>query len=185
MTDAIRNALNLAMFSLCVLGFLPPSAIGGSFPPPDWVKGEPKRDGMICAVGLSGPTYFKDDAQIIAAENGRKELAKFLSIRIHTIMLDVATPTGSTVDEATVMQVSSWSTAVSLEKSQVIGYWYDADSAMPAGEKMTYALCCLSKKQYKSGLEENLAGGERLGDKSSGEINRPYTKALENITESR
>ena len=140
---------------------------------------------MICAVGLGGPTYFKDDAQIHAAENGRKELAKFLSIRIHTIMLDVSTPTGSTVDEATVMQVSSWSTAVSLEKSQVIEYWYDAVGAMPAGKKMTYALCCLSKKQYKSGLEKNLSREELLGDNSTGKTNRPYTKALEKITEGR
>jgi hypothetical protein len=183
MGNAIRKTLAVMTFSLCFMGFHPSATIGGQVQPPYWVKGEPKIEGMICAVGISGPTYFKDDAQSYAAENGRKELAKFLSIRINTIMLDVATPTGSTVDEATVMQVSSWSTAVSLEKSQVIEYWYDADGAMPAGKKMTYALCCLSKKQYRSGLEENLGGGDRLGDRSSGENNRPFAETLEKITE--
>jgi len=134
---------------------------------------------MICAVGISGPTYFKDDAQSYAAENGRKELAKFLSIRIETIMVDVATATGSTVDEATVMQVSSWSTAASLEYSQVIEYWYDTDGVMPAGGKMTYALCCLSKKQYKSGLEESLAGASRLPDSVREKISRPIAEVPE------
>ena len=179
MGDAIRKTLAVMTFSLCVQGFHPSAAIGGQVQPPDWVKGEPKIEGMICAVGISGPTYFKDDAQSYAAENGRKELAKFLSIRIETIMVDVATATGSTVDEATVMQVSSWSTAASLEYSQVIEYWYDTDGVMPAGGKMTYALCCLSKKQYKSGLEESLAGASRLPDSVREKISRPIAEVPE------
>lgn len=77
---------------------------------------------MICAVGMSGPTFFT-----------RKQLALTLSVEIRNIMLDISTSRGSTVDEATVIEVSSWASDSVVEGSEIMGYWYDGEGVVPDG----------------------------------------------------
>lgn len=132
---------------------------------PEWVTSSQKRDGMLCAVGASEPTFYVEDAKSYAAENARKELARILSVDIKSIMIDIATGRGSSVDEATVMQVSSWTTSAVLRESHIIEYWYDEKGiANPRAKGMTYALGCVPADFAAREIAHNL----KLEDKEAG-----------------
>lgn len=113
---------------------------------PDWIRSEPKIEGMICAIGSSGPTYYKDDAKEYAAENARKELAKTLQIKIDSFLIDYSNEKGTTIDEATVAQITSTATSAVVENSKVIDYWYDEEGIAVKGKKFSFALCCMPRK---------------------------------------
>tara|TARA_B100000315_G_scaffold213335_2_gene211226 strand:- start:5413 stop:5901 length:489 start_codon:yes stop_codon:yes gene_type:complete len=111
---------------------------------PEWVKKTPQKEGQLCAVGASEPTFYKDDAKEYAAENARKELARSLNLEIKNIIVDIATEKGSSMDEGTFMEVSSWATSVVLRESRIIEYWYNEEGVVSHGRKgITYALACM------------------------------------------
>ena len=110
---------------------------------PQWATSAPKKDGMLCAVGTSEPTFYMEDAKLYAAENARKELARSLNLKIKNIMIDITTERGSQVDEGTLMEVSSWTTEVVLRESQIMEYWYDKDGVVSGRKGFTYALACI------------------------------------------
>ena len=118
--------------------------------PPSWLRGEPKVEGMICAVGMSEPTYFKKDAWKYAAENARKALARTLSIEINTLMIDISSEKGSSINEGTVMEVSSWATNAVVQDSEILEYWHDAEGVL-SRNNITYALACMPRKQNETG----------------------------------
>lgn len=112
--------------------------------PPSWVLTPPKPEGKLCAVGASEPAYFKEDGKEYAAENARKQLALAYSVSIKSIMVDVATGRGHDVDEAGVMEVSSWVTDAVLKESEIVAYWYDKNGIASFKRKgITYALACM------------------------------------------
>lgn len=112
---------------------------------PDWLTGEPKIEGMICAVGMSEPTFYKKEAWQYAAEDARKALARTLSIEINTLMVDITSEKGSSIDEATTMEVSSWATKAVVRNSKIIEYWHDAKGIV-SQKDVTYALACMPRK---------------------------------------
>lgn len=121
--------------------------------PPDWLTGEPNIEGMICAIGMSEPTFYKKDAWQYAEENGRKALARTLSIEINTLMVDVTTEKNSSVDEATkVMEVSSWATKAVVQNSEIIDYWHDNEGII-SQKNSTYALACMPRKFIEMGIK--------------------------------
>jgi len=125
--------------------------------PPEWVTGKPAVKDMVCAVGMSEPTYYKDQAQGYAAENARKQLAQTLSVEIQNIMVDMSTERGDTVDEATVTEVSSWATTAVIEGSRLMGYWYDAEGSVAHRRGMCFVLCCIPKKLDSEGLATSIS----------------------------
>lgn len=125
--------------------------------PPEWVTGKPRVDGMICAVGMSEPTFYKNEAQEYAAENARKQLALTLSVEIRNIMVDISNERGSTVDEATVMEVSSWASTSVIEGSKIMGYWYDGAGLVARRPGMSFVLCCIPKKLDRESLASSLS----------------------------
>lgn len=112
--------------------------------PPDWLRGEPKVEGMICAIGMSEPTFFKKDAWKYAAENARKALAHTLSIEINTLMVDISSEKGSSTSEGATMEVSSWASKAVVQNSEILEYWHDAEGVL-SQKKITYALACMPR----------------------------------------
>jgi hypothetical protein len=147
--------------------------------PPDWVTKEPKIEGMICAVGVSEPTFYSEDAKQYAGENARKELARILSIEIKTIMVDIISDKGGSVDEGTVMQVSLWATSAVIENSKMMGYWYDAEGSVSQKKKVTYGLCCMPRKFNK----DDLRGRLKSDITNSEEISRSVTEIINKLEE--
>lgn len=151
--------------------------IKGTKTPPDWITKEPKIEDMICAVGTSEPTFYIEDAKRYAGENARKELARNLSIEINTIMVDIMSDKGGSVDEATVTQVSSWATSAVIENSKIMGYWYDAEGGVSPKKNITYALCCMPRRFNKDDLQGRLKSGRT----NSEEISRSVTEIINKL----
>lgn len=138
---------------------------------PPWVSGAPVTAEEVCAVGVAEPTFYRDDAKEYAAKSARKELARSVSIEIRSIMVDIATEKESSVDEATVMQASSWATSAVIKDSKVTDYWLDTGGT--AGKKnMTYALCCMPRKFNRYDLERRLTRYNQPGASGLKEIKR-------------
>jgi hypothetical protein len=148
---------------------------------PDWLRSEPKVEGMICAIGTSGPTFYKEDAQQYAADNARTELAKTIQVKIESILIDFATEKGSSIDEATVAQVTSSATSAIVQNSKVVDYWYDEEGTVARERDITFALCCMPRKLYKTSLAGRLINLERQLDQD--EINKIISNVIEKFEE--
>ena len=144
----MRTVFALIMVIALLSGCQTPGDVNAKNDPPDWLRGEPKVEGMICAVGMSEPTYFKKDAWKYASENARKALARTLSIEINTIMVDITSERGSNINEGTAMEVSSWATNAVVQNSEILEYWHD-DEGVISQRKTTYALACIPRKFEK------------------------------------
>ncbi len=111
---------------------------------PGWLEKLPQKEGTLCAVGMSGPTYFTTDAKRLAAENARKELARTLSTEINSIIIDVRTERGGYIKEAGTARVSSYVTDVIMRGARIMAYWLDREGMALNGRKgLTYALACI------------------------------------------
>ena len=146
----MRAAITLFVLIVFLSGCQTTSDLKVKNGPPDWLRGEPRVEGMICAVGMSEPTYFKEDAWKYAAGNARKALARTLSIEINTLMVDISSEKGSSINEGTVMEVSSWATKAVVQNSEILEYWHDAEGVL-SQNKITYALACMPRKIMDKG----------------------------------
>jgi hypothetical protein len=153
--------------------------------PPEWVRGEQQTQGMICAVGMSGPTYYKDEAKGYALEDARAELARTLSVNIETIMVDITSDKGSRINEATVTQMSSWASSVVLESSEAQGYWYDSDGLVTGRKNITFALVCMPRKFDRKNFEVSLQGTDYYKNNSPEEISRDAGDIIMKLEEER
>jgi len=157
----------------------------GGVAPPEWVVKEPRMKGMICAVGMSEPTYYRDEAKDNAAGQARAELARALSVQIESIMVDITSDRGTEIDEATVMQVSSWTSSLVLENSEPRGYWYDAEGIVAGRRGVTFALVCMPRKLDRKSIEAGLAGTEMFSGAPPEEIGRNAEEIIRIIEEER
>jgi len=122
-------------------------------PPPTWVitGSPPEITGAVCAIGVAGPTYFRTDAVESACESARSALARTLSVRIQTAMLDMQAGGGGKRQTQSVMEVSSYVNEVVLEGSKIIEVWYDERGRGFAQKpEYTYALGCIDAGSISS-----------------------------------
>jgi uncharacterized protein YcfL len=153
--------------------------------PPAWVNGEQQIEGMICAVGMSGPTYFRDEAKGYALDDARAELARTLSVNIETIMVEITSDKGSRIDEATVTQMSSWASTVVLENSEAQGYWYDSDGVVTGRKNITFTYVCMPRKFNRKQFEVSLKSTEYYRNNSPEEISREAGDIIMKLEEER
>ena len=140
----MKAAITLIILVAFISGCQTTGDVNAKNDPPDWLRGEPKVEGMICAVGMSEPTYYKKDAWKYASENARKALAHTLSIEINTLMVDISSEKGSSINEGSTMEVSSWATKAVVQNSEILEYWHDAEGVL-SQKKITYALACMPR----------------------------------------
>lgn len=111
---------------------------------PAWLTRLTQEKNTLCAMGMSGPTFYRDDAMKNAAENARTELARTLKVEIDSIMIDVSSEKNSGVSESSVTSISSWATKAVVEGSYIKEYWHDHDGKY--GKKnYSYALACMER----------------------------------------
>lgn len=152
---------------------------------PEWVTKAPGVKGMICAVGISEPAFYKDEAKETAAENARKELARSLSVDIKNIMIEVISDRGYGIDEAVVMEVSAWTTSAVVENSVIMGYWYDAEGVVSPRRDMTYVLCCIPRRFNKDDLAKKLKDHYEPVSGNYDEIGRTAGEIIDKLQEGR
>jgi len=117
-------------------------------PPPDWARSGngPALPGLVCAVGIAGPTFFRFDAVEVACDAARTSLARSLRVRVHTSSLDIQTNESGMKDSQTVVEVASTINDLVLEGSRIVEVWYDEHGAGFARKpSYTYALACIDE----------------------------------------
>jgi hypothetical protein len=126
------------------------SSTGGEKPhmasPPDWLRGAVVRQDKVCAIGVSEPSYYIDDANEAAADNCRRQLAYTLSTQITSVMIDTATERRNTVEEASVSETTASISEMVVENAEVVEYWLDSSGQLSEKKNITYALCCMPKQ---------------------------------------
>lgn len=146
---------------------------------PEWVRHTPEIKKRICAVGVSEPTYFKDDGKKYAAESARVELSHVLNTRIESIIVDIQESSGGYVDKAAVTEVSSWASESVLTGAQILEYWYDEEGVAFARQKsVTYALACMPLDAQASEFAERL---KKAFPKEGKEVAEKAEKAFERL----
>jgi len=128
---------------------------------PKWVYKTPTSPNKLYAVGMVGPTYFKEDAREYAADDARNELAKSISSKVESIILLIEKESNVYVDEAYRVNATSWSTDIVLTGSTILSYWYDVQGIGPNRVKnSTYALAVIPKEdligELNSFLQKNI-----------------------------
>ena len=131
--------------SLCLIFFSGCSGGSSLTDPPEWLLHLPTENGRLYAVGVSGPTYFVEDAIKNACDDARKEIAKSLQSEIYSFYFGIDATRSPSAKEYSSVQVTSSTTDVSLNNSQILAVWVDREGTAPGGmPKYVYALACLN-----------------------------------------
>jgi len=97
---------------------------------PAWVSTLPRDSTYIYAIGTCPKTYYKADAEAKALENARAELARSISIKVKSTVIDRQELQGQTgtFQQTSGEQSSQIDETVSeavLKGSEVVAYWRD------------------------------------------------------------
>ena len=130
---------------------------------PGWVEEVPKVPGQICAVGVVGPTFYRQDGRINAAEAARAELGRALQSRVRSMMIGTTNvDTSQDINGTKLVEVVSSLTDVQLYGAIIKKYWFDKHGIFRKGS--TFALACmetdLSVKQLADKLRQAIPDSE-------------------------
>jgi len=143
---------------------------------PTWIDKLPYEKGKLYAVGICGPTYFRDDGLVRAADNARKELAKSLGGRIQSVVLTKQSARAGQLDEAFLFSATSWSMDIVMTCSQIVTSWVDDQGEFSGGQRgYTYALAVLDFASIPIAFEQ-LAKQRRM---TTGQIDSLRRRAEE------
>jgi hypothetical protein len=124
-------------------------------PPPGWVDRLPLRTGVMCAVGLSGPTLYQPDCIKNAADNARGHLADNISSTIRTVTLDVSDGGGGYFDRSVFVQGSESASTAVLEGSLIEAQWVDF-AGQKGDARGCFTLVCIDLKKPLKGFTDSL-----------------------------
>ncbi len=121
---------------------------------PPWALtgNSPHQPGLVCAVGIAGPTFFRFDAVETASDAARSALARTFRVQILASTIDIQTTEGGGRDSQTVVQVASHVNDMVLERSRIVEMWYDEwGTGFVKKPQYTYALACMDEASVSAG----------------------------------
>jgi hypothetical protein len=128
-------------------------------PTPGWVDRLPKRAGILCAVGYSGPTFYQQDCVGNAADNARGHLSDTISATIRTVTLDISDGTRGTFSRDVFVEGSETISRSVLQGSELEAQWVDLQGQRGAPNGC-YAMVCIdpqgSVDTFVNKLEDKL-----------------------------
>jgi len=111
--------------------------------PPEWLRHIPSEKGELCASGVSGPTYYPEDAVVNSKAQALTELTRSLKTTIQSRLL-VQQGGTSESSEVTVNEASALSSQGTLQLARVRSQWVNPGGFPTHGEKGTvYTLVCM------------------------------------------
>ena len=113
---------------------------------PRWINQMPENDVELCAIGVSGPTYYVEDARTHSISLAKTELARTLEVKVKSEM--VVHSEGDDRSFSTRMgETASFASDVILKKAQVREQWVHTGDNKQYGKKGTvYTLMCMPLK---------------------------------------
>lgn len=111
--------------------------------PPEWVYRMPSTKGELCAVGVSGPTYYNEDARANSKILAMTELARTLEVKV-TADMTMRSQGDSRGSETAMQEIAGFASEVVLKQAQVREQWVHAGGDSRYGERGTvYTLACM------------------------------------------
>ncbi len=114
-------------------------------PPPDWLDRPNQTKEELCAVGVSGPSYYLEDALKNSHAQALTELAR--SVRVDVISgMDVSVSGGGDQYQTHVSERANLTTEAVVHDATVKGKWVSPGGYPTRGEKGTvYTLVCVPR----------------------------------------
>lgn len=115
--------------------------------PPDWVYRMPSTKDDLCAVGVSGPTYYAEDARANSKTLAMTELARTLEVKVNADMT-MRSQGDSRGSETAMQEVAGFASEVVLKQAQVREQWVHVGGDPRYGTSGTiYTLVCMPLKR--------------------------------------
>lgn len=110
---------------------------------PGWLSAMPSSSQEICAIGISGPTYYQEDARARSQASAMTELARAVEVRVKTDLV-LRSEGDSRSLETRLDETAGFGSDVVLKQAQVREQWVQRNKAHAAGEPGTvYTLVCM------------------------------------------
>jgi len=112
-------------------------------PPPAWVTNIPQEKGRLCAMGVSGPTYYPEDAIVNSKTQGMSELGRSLKSQVKSQMLVQEHGGSSDYSDVKIEDAVALSSNQILELAEVKSRWVNSGGYPDHGTKGTvFTLIC-------------------------------------------
>lgn len=109
---------------------------------PAWISTVPGSQHEICAVGISGPTYYAEDARANSRAAATAELARAVEVRVIS-QLRMETRGMSTSADTAIQERAGFDSEVVLKQIQMREQWVNPGGAERFGAPGTvYTLVC-------------------------------------------
>lgn len=116
-------------------------------PPPDWMDHPNPSTENLCAVGVSGPSYYLEDALKNSHAQALTELARSVKVEIVSGM-DVSVSGSGDFYQSRISERANLSTDTVVHDATVRGKWVSPGGYPTRGEKGTvYTLVCVPRNQ--------------------------------------
>ncbi|GEM_PF-1830235 len=110
---------------------------------PAWLNTVPASTQEICAIGISGPTYYAEDARARSQASAMAELSRSVEVRVKTELV-LRSEGDSRSVETRLDETAGFGSDVVLKQAQVREQWVQRNKAHAAGEPGTvYTLVCM------------------------------------------
>ena len=109
---------------------------------PAWISELPESKKELCAVGISGPTYYAEDARAYSKDAAMTELGKAVEVTVMSQMT-METNGDATTSNTVMRERAGFSSEVVLKAAQVRAQWVNTRDDKQYGAKGTvYTLLC-------------------------------------------
>ncbi|GJL57036.1 MAG: hypothetical protein NPIRA02_41680 [Nitrospirales bacterium] len=134
-----------------IVGWLMSAGCGGGAavesthgnPPPSWLTTLPQERDTLCATGISGPTYYPEEAFVNSKTQGLSELGRSLRSHVKSRMLVQEHGGSADFSHVQIEDAVALSSEEILEKSEVRSRWVNPGGYPAHGTKGTvYTLIC-------------------------------------------
>jgi hypothetical protein len=116
-------------------------------PPPDWLDRPGQAKDELCAVGVSGPSYYLEDAIKNSHAQALTELARSVKVEIVSGM-DLSVSGGGDFFQSRISERANLTTDAVVHHAQVRGKWVSPGGYPTRGEKGTvYTWVCVPRDQ--------------------------------------
>lgn len=117
-------------------------SIGCAEQHPTWISEVPGSKKEFCAIGVSGPTFYAEDARANSKTSAMTELARALEVIVISQMT-MQTSGNATSSDTVIRERAGFSSEVVLKEAQVREQWVHTGDNKQYGEKGTvYTLVC-------------------------------------------
>ena len=143
--QAGRNAPRSVVIGIGLMVMVGCQTENGMSDAPRWVRVTPQPPHELCAVGISGPTYYKEDAMVHSKAQAMTALSRAWKVKVEA-ELRMQEREGHRGSGSTIEDDSKLSSDVVLQKVQIKEQWIHPGGNDRHGMPGTvYTLACVPK----------------------------------------